>query len=467
MNDMTPLAAATRRLEAARLKRLEATRLKALPDDYADVAWLADVAGSERLGSSSEYDQLPVVDMGGLDGIEPPPRQWIVRDWLPSRTVTLLAGDGGTGKSLFVQQWLTAIGTSAEFLGMRATMVPSLYVNCEDEPDELHRRAADICQALTVPMSYCSGSVFTLSRAGSAGNELGTFDAAGLFDPSPFFRQIEQTAIRKGVKILALDNVAHLYAGNENIRGHVTQFLNACHRLACAIDGAVILIGHPAKVEGSTYSGSTAWNAGVRNRLFLERPDAEAGSGTSDDRILKRDKANYAAKDAALTMTWSKGAFVSHDASVAFGAPEAATRDDNIFLNCLAAATEQQRSVSHSPNAGTYAPKVFYRMPEAKPLKLPALVAAMERLLHAGKIKAGQPLWRDPKSNWVAGLQRVESSPCGVLPTVPDGPVQPVENIVPSVTPPVGTYINISGGASGAPADTGEDPDEMLDWAPR
>ena len=445
MNAMTPIA----------------PRLRAVPTDDPD--WLRPAG--EAWQNASEYDQLDIQDMGALHGVEAPAREWIVRDWLPSRTVTLLAGDGGAGKSLFTQQWLTAIGTSAEFLGMRAALASTLYVNCEDEPDELHRRGSDICQALAVPMSYCAGSVFTLSRAGSAGNELGTFDAAGLFDPSTFFRQIEQTAIRNKVRVLALDNVAHLYAGNENIRGHVTQFLNACHRLACAIDGAVILIGHPAKVEGSTYSGSTAWNAGVRNRLFLERPDGEADA-MSDDRILKRDKANYAAKDATLTMTWSKGAFVSHDASVPFGAPEAATRDDNIFLNCLAAATAQNRAVSHSPNAGTYAPKVFYRMPDAKPMKLPALVAAMERLLHAGRIKASQSLWRDQKSNWVTGLRRVENSPTGVLPTVPNGHPQPTETIAPEVPPAVCLYTTyITGGRPDAPASL--DDDEMLDWAPR
>lgn len=455
MNDVTPIAALH--------KRIDAHRAAIFGDDP---YWLKSADSATIVGS--EYDQLPVIDMGDLDGVEAPPREWIVRDWLPSRTVTLLAGDGGTGKSLFVQQWLTAIGTSAEFLGMRAPMVPTLYVNCEDEPDELHRRGADICQALAVPMSYCAGLVFTLSRAGSAGNELGTFDAAGLFDPSPFFRQIEQTAIRKGVKILALDNVAHLYAGNENIRGHVTQFLNACHRLACAIDGAVILIGHPAKVEGSTYSGSTAWNAGVRNRLFLERPAAEAeGGGISNDRILKRDKANYAAKDATLTMTWSKGAFVSHDSLVPFGAPEAATRDDNIFLNCLGAATAQRRAVSHSPNAGTYAPKTFARMSEAKPLKAPALAAAMERLFGLGKIEADRPLWRRENRTWVMGIAAAESAHGSVCTPVHNGTAQPTDIVSTPVHVSVGPYIHISGGASGGLADTPEDPDDTLDWSPR
>lgn len=35
-----------------------------------------------------------------LDGKPVPSREWLVRDLVPSSTVTLLGGDGGTGKSL-------------------------------------------------------------------------------------------------------------------------------------------------------------------------------------------------------------------------------------------------------------------------------------------------------------------------------------------------------------------------------
>ncbi|MEG7688978.1 AAA family ATPase, partial [Listeria monocytogenes] len=87
----------------------------------------------------------------------------------------------------------------------------------------------------------------------------GTFDNDRNFKLSAFFHQIEAAAMAIGAKVVGLDNVAHLFTGNENVRGEVTQFMNACTRLAMHIGGSVVLLGHPAKIEGSQYSGSTSW----------------------------------------------------------------------------------------------------------------------------------------------------------------------------------------------------------------
>lgn len=414
----------------------------------------------------SEYDQLPVTDVGDLHGVDIPAREFLQKPWMPSKTVTLFAGDPGVGKSLFAQQALQAQATAAQFVGLRFTMTPTLYINCEDDQDELDRRSAAMADALKTPLSHAKGQAFTLSRLGMSGNELGTFDAAGIFEPSPFFRQIEQTCLRHCVRSVGLDNVAHMYAGNENVRGHVTQFLNACAMLALKINGHVLMIGHPAKSLDSQYSGSTAWEANVRSRWYLQRPEGDDGE-LSNDRILTREKSNYAAKGASITMTWQHGAFVPYDASEAFGVPEMAGRDNAIFLDCLAAATAQRRSVSHSPNAGTYAPKVFARMVEAKRLKVSALQAAMERLFGLGKIEADKPLWRRENRTWIMGIAVAESAHGSVCPPVHNGSTQPIEIACTPVHASVGEYINISGGHSGLPASGEDQSDELLDWSPR
>jgi RecA-family ATPase len=189
--------------------------------------------------------------MASLDGVEIPRRQWVVDGWLPSNAVTLIAGGGGVGKSLMTQQWLTAISLGINWLGTQTTAaVPTLFVNCEDEADEIARRNKDIAQALGFSIASLTDA-HALSRAGELGNDLGTFDNDRNFKLSPFFHQIEAAALAIGAKVVGLDNVAHLFTGNENVRGEVTQFMNACTRLAMHIGGAVVLLGHPAKVEGS------------------------------------------------------------------------------------------------------------------------------------------------------------------------------------------------------------------------
>ena len=350
--------------------------------------------------------------MALLAGVKIPPRQWVVQDWLPAKSVTLLAGGGGTGKSLFTQQWLSAIALGEPMLGMAASVpTPCLYVNCEDEPDELARRNFDIAGALRCRVDDFA-DFYTLSRAGEEGNELGTFSDARTFRLSPFFGQIEALLVALKIGVLALDNVAHLYTGNENVRGEVTQFVNALSRLAIRHNCAVILLGHPAKGEDSTYSGSTGWENAVRNRLFLTRPKACEGQEINpDERVLSREKSNYAQKDATVPMVWMKGAFVVPDE-----APEpdysdptsAAGMLNEVFLACLSECTKQQRAVSASPNAMNYAPRVFVKMPAAKRASKDQLEAAMERLLMLGKVAASQPLWLNPKDRHpVVGIARV------------------------------------------------------------
>ena len=128
------------------------------------------------------------------------------------------------------------------------------YVNCEDEAGELHRRQVAIAKAIDLPLQAFGDNMLLVPRLGELDNALGTFDAnKGSFLLGPLYEALRMLCITKGVRVLALDNLAHLYAGNENIRGEVTAFLNALSRLALEIDGAVILIGHPAKSEGSQF----------------------------------------------------------------------------------------------------------------------------------------------------------------------------------------------------------------------
>jgi hypothetical protein len=75
-----------------------------------------------------------------------------------------------------------------------------------------------------------------------------------------------------------------------------------------------LLAGHPAKVEGSQYSGNAAWDATGRGRLFFERKkQTEDGPDTRDLRTLTCPSANYSPIGGELDLRWERGAFVSTD----------------------------------------------------------------------------------------------------------------------------------------------------------
>lgn len=357
-------------------------------------------------------DQLPeglnVVSVGSLAGLVPPERPWIVEHWLPSRAVTLFAGNGGTGKSLAVQQWLSCLSVGVSFMGVRGVVpVRCAYLNCEDDLGELHRRQVSIAKAIDRRLQTFGDDMQLVARLGAPDNTLGTFDhATGRFVPSAFFEAIRAYCVKHKIRVVALDNVAHLFGSNENIRGEVTAFLNLLSRLALEIDGAVILVGHPAKADGSQYSGSTAWENGVRNRLHLRRPAADEGCLNENSRILSREKSNLASIGDQISMVWHDGAF--HPPSAVEAASGREALDETAFLACLDAATSQGRNVSHATGSN-HAPTVFSKMPQSNGIGKRRLAAAMERLLNDGTVLANQPLWRSAKGRrQVFGLARAD-----------------------------------------------------------
>ena len=94
---------------------------------------------------------------------------------------------------------------------------------------------------------------------------------------------------------LVLDSLADIANLNESLRPPVNALLKRVLGRLCDRHRATILVpGHPSKssiADGTHYSGSTAFNGGVRSRLVLEQPEEK-----SSRRLLKVAKANYGPK---------------------------------------------------------------------------------------------------------------------------------------------------------------------------
>ncbi len=99
----------------------------------------------------------------------PPPRRWLVDDWLPAGRVTLLAGPGGIGKSRLALQLAAGIASGggrldkANHAGQASTWIetssldtlrlgdavepggsPTVYASWEDEPEEFWSRLSEL-----------------------------------------------------------------------------------------------------------------------------------------------------------------------------------------------------------------------------------------------------------------------------------------------------------------------------------
>lgn len=357
-------------------------------------------ADPRRREPAGDFSLEPLVpcDPCRFQGQPIPTREWLWEGWIPKRAATALYGDGGTGKSLLAQQFMTSIATGRPFLGFPVPRMKVLGVFCEDDDDELQRRQASINAALDVDFADLENMRW-ISRVG-AENLLMTFAADGRGEPSPFFWQLLDLAKAEGLQLVVIDTAADTFGGNENIRPQVRQFINLLTKPAHEIDGAVILLAHPSatgKASGAGDGGSTAWSNSVRSRLYIKRPDAVGGEDPDPNlRILSRLKANYAAAGVDLSVRWEDGAFVNTvDPTMAGEAEDGGAKAhqmreaEEFFLAGLNELEAKGMRVNIHKGQANYAPKALREMTMAcRTLPLDELACAMKRLIRTDRIRS-------------------------------------------------------------------------------
>jgi RecA-family ATPase len=339
---------------------------------------------------------LPVVNPADWQGQTLPVRKFLVPDVIPMGSVTLLSGDGGTGKSYLALQLATAAVCGETWLGMPVKSGPVLVLACEDDPDELHLRLSEI--VLTLGRRF--DELENMRIVSGIGEDAAIFEAdEGASRGRTTARYDEIVDIARTIKpvLIVLDTAADIFAANENARRIVRQFIGTLTGLAIDIKCAIVLLAHPSKAgmaSGENYSGSTAWNGSVRSRLSLEyaakpKPsDHEDGSIDRNARILKHAKSNRGARLEDIKLRWEGGVFVRTGASAGtFDRALAASRADEKFLLLLDWHEVTGSNVSASRTANNFAPTTFSKHPDRDGISKAVFEAAMHRLLKAGRIR--------------------------------------------------------------------------------
>ena len=194
---------------------------------------------------------------------------------MPQNTVTLLGGDGGTGKSLLALQLAVAVAADAPWLGRKVSAGSAIYMSAEDETDELHRRLSDILRCSAEPRTTTPRVSRCARWRARTCSWAADIPASLALTTSQLFRELEQRARDDGPALIVIDTLADVYPANENDRAKVRQFVGILRGLAIRQQCAVILLAHPSlsgpRVRVGHVPGSTAWNNSVRSRLYLER----------------------------------------------------------------------------------------------------------------------------------------------------------------------------------------------------
>jgi RecA-family ATPase len=260
-------------------------------------------------------------------------------------------------------------------------------VSAEEDADEVHRRLAAILEHQGLGFKDLRG-VHLLCLPG-ADPVLGVPDCAGIIRPTPLFKSLAKAAVAIRPSLIVIEAAADVFAGNENDRSQVRQFIGLLRRLAIESGAAVMLISHPSlsgMASGTGTSGSTAWNNSVRSRLYFTSVKAKEGdepdAGARELRVMK---SNYGPAGEVMRLRWQRGVFVPEGSVSALARVAAEAAIDQAYLDCLNAVATQGRHVGPY-RSNNFAPAIFEKMPQAAGYKAKALFTAQERLFAAGRI---------------------------------------------------------------------------------
>jgi RecA-family ATPase len=328
-----------------------------------------------RFFSAAEWQGKPV-----------PAREWLCEGLIPMRNVTLLGGDGGTGKSLLALQLGVAVASGGMWIGKPVRNGGVIFLSAEDDEDELQRRTFDILDH--VQRRFEDLEALTV-RSVAGEDALLAIEGQLKLLKSELFNELESRAGDEAPALIVIDTLADVYPANENDRAKVRQFVGILRSLAIKRDCAVMLLGHPSLTglnSGSGTSGSTAWNNSVRSRLYFKRIMDGDYEPDVDQRILESMKSNYGRKGEETLLRWQRGVFTVHSGSASGSdAMMLLAKAERVFLSILDDMTRQGRYVSSSP-CPTYAPGQFASHPKAEGCTKRALKAAMDALFDRGLI---------------------------------------------------------------------------------
>ena len=242
---------------------------------------------------------------------DPPARDWMVEGCFLAGTVALVAGDGGIGKSLLMQQLATCAVLGRPWLGLALKPGRALLLACEDDQDELHRRQWRINRHLDLPMEDVLEAGLDLIPRVGLDNALLVLDKKlWRMSRTRLMDDLVAYCRNAGIQYVIIDTATKTFRGNQNDETQVDDYITELRRLAIAIQGVVIITKHPSmsgRALGTGESGNVAWSNSVRSRLYLHEHKAKG-------LVLEGLKNNYARKLAALPLRFDNGVFVKVEA---------------------------------------------------------------------------------------------------------------------------------------------------------
>lgn len=233
----------------------------------------------------------------------PAPSQFLIDQIFPTRTVHLVSGASGTGKTTFLLQTLNDWTAGLDVLGHKSFPVPFCYMSCTRGRDEL----TGIVSRLDLK-NLPDDALVTLPRDRAMPEDV-SLEAA---------LKLARHRV-PGLRLLVLDGMGVLCRGRITDYNVVSDFMRKVHDICRADNLTIIGLGPHAKGEidpgqRARFLGSVAWGENASTMAVI------TGEEDSTDRTVKILGSSFAME----TYTYQMGAdgrfILTTDDSAAWGA---------------------------------------------------------------------------------------------------------------------------------------------------
>jgi RecA-family ATPase len=352
------------------------------------------------------YDQIPdhaddrqreeVIDAGtalafcpitpsSWKGKEPVKQQFLASARIPMGDLTILAGNGGSGKTEIAVQLLVYVAAGlADWLGCTIENGVALFISCEEPEEDVRDRVERICRHRSLDphaienLHLCFPDLDATWLASAEGR-------TGRITKTPLLVAVEAWIKENKPRLVVIDSIAAVFDGIAFDRRQVRAFLAILRKIAREYGAAILLLDHPSvrgMADGSGTANSVDWRNSVRSMLHLSDPDKD----DVDARTLELKKSNRGRIGEKVALRWTGLTFTTEAQAAASPYRAAADREvDELFLRLLDKRNAQRRPV-HAKAAKGSAPAEFALDPESGHVTADGFRAAMERLLNAQRI---------------------------------------------------------------------------------
>ena len=238
-----------------------------------------DDDGSEDLWDVEAADDFGFVN---LDEVEEKNTDWLLHPFFALGELTILQGDGSSGKSYFLQKLaiLIAKGRSLKFLQEDQKFYKQVNGNVfffdpENAPD-----------MVTVKRLRWNGW-----KAGKEKYKIFQVPISSSIDSKAFRRMIVEKMEEHKPVLVSFDTALHFISGDSNSNSEVTKYAGFFQRLSRRFNCAVVLVRHMNKTLGrnsmTSGQGATAWGTVARLAATIGRHPED-----KDLRVVTQSKTN-------------------------------------------------------------------------------------------------------------------------------------------------------------------------------